>query len=384
MPWQRTSPVEERIRFVKSYRAGLYTMSELCERYGVSRKTGYKWTRRFEAEGAAGLEDRSRAPHHCPHRMPDRLAEKILLARERHPTWGPKKLIAWLARKFPGEPWPAPSSAGDLLQRAGLVQSKRRRRSQSVHPGRPKVVAEAPNDVWTADYKGQFRTRNRDWCYPLTIADLYSRCLLGLKALDSTDGYGAKAVFEQVFREAGLPKRMLTDNGAPFVAARGRLGLTHLSVWWIRLGIRPLRIEPGHPEQNGAHERMHRTLKAETGQPPAGNKSAQQRCFNRFRQTYNHERPHEALGQLPPVSGWKPSPRTFPERLPEPEYPEHFWKRRVTAAGTFAVHSRPIFLSTALEGQWIGLDEVDDGTWSVFFCDYPLGRYDERDRQLHT
>jgi len=252
------SPVEERIRFVKDHRSGLYTMTELCERFGVSRKTGYKWLARFEQAGAEGLEDQPRAPKRCPHRMPDRVADAIVHARRVHPHWGPKKLVAWLRAKYPGEAWPSPTSAGELLRREGLVRPRTRRR-RNVHPGRPKVKTEGPNDVWTADFKGHFRTRDRDWCYPLTIADLHSRYLLGLQALDGTDGYGVRPVFERVFREAGLPRVLLTDNGPPFVAPRGLLGLTQLSVWWMRLGIEPVRIEPGHPEQNGAHERMHRT-----------------------------------------------------------------------------------------------------------------------------
>lgn len=375
--------MKERIRFVKDHRSGLYTMTELCERFGVSRKTGYKWVARFEEAGAEGLEERSRAPRRCPHRMPDRMAEAIVRARRLHPHWGPKKLIAWLRRKNPGEAWPAPSSAGELLRREGLVQPRRRRR-KSVHPGRPCVTAAGPNDVWTADFKGHFRTRDRDWCYPLTIADLHSRCLLGLQALDGTDGYGVRPVFERTFREAGLPRALLTDNGPPFVAPRGLLGLTQLSVWWMRLGIEPLRIEPGRPEQNGAHERMHRTLKAETTKPAAGNRSAQQRRFNRFRLVYNEERPHEALGQAPPASCWKPSPRSLPERLSAPDYPDHWMKRYVSESGAFVVYSRPIYLSTALSGEWIGLEEIDDGIWSIYFSDFLLGRYEERERRIYA
>lgn len=383
MPWARTAPVQERIRFVKDYDAGLYTMSELCKRFGVSRKTGYKWLQRFQLEGASGLEDRLRAPRACPHRMPERVARAIVEARRRHPTWGPRKLLAWLRERAPDEPWPAASSAGELLKREGLVRP-RKRRQRSAHPGRPTVVPQEPNDLWTADFKGQFRTRDWSGCYPLTIADLHSRYLLAVQALDGTDGYGVQPVFERVFREVGLPRAIQTDNGVPFVASRGLLGLTQLSVWWIRLGIRPLRIQPAHPEQNGAHERMHRTLKAETTHPPAGNRGVQQRRFNRFRHVYNEERPHEALGQIPPARRWSPSPRSYPGYLPPPDYPDHYLKRLVSDAGVFAVHRRPIYLGTALRGEWIGLDETDDGIWSVFYCETLLGRYHERDRRIHS
>jgi len=382
MTWRETSPMEERIRFVKNCRSGLYEMSELCDRYGISRKTGYKWLHRFEAEGAGGLADRSRAPLHCTHRMADAVREALLEVRRRHPTWGPRKLLAWLEPRRPKVDWPAASSVGELLRREGLVAEGRRRRRREPHPGRPQLSASAPNDLWTADFKGQFRTRDWDWCYPLTVLDHVSRNCLGLQALDGTDGDGVHPVFERLFREAGLPLAILTDNGPPFVAPRGLHGLTKLSVWWIRLGIRPLRTEPASPEQNGAHERFHRTLKAETGQPVAGNRIAQQRRFNRFRSIYNHERPHEALGQVPPASRWSASPRAYPELLPIPDYPARYLKRLVSSAGTFFFSPQLTYLTSALAGQWVGLDEIDDGIWSVYLCTEEVARYDERTKQI--
>ena len=271
---------------------------------------------------------------------------------------------------------------GDLLKREGRVRPRRRRSSRS-HPGHVPAGTRAPNELWTADFKGQFRTRDWDWCYPLTIVDHHSRYVLGLQALDGTDGYGVRPVFERVFREAGMPEAIQTDNGTPFVASRGLLGLTALSVWWIRLGIRPLRIEPAHPEQNGAHERFHRTLKAETTGSVAANRSVQQRRFNRFRQIYNHERPHEALGQIPPATRWQPSRRRFPGRVPPPEYPEHFLKRLVSDGGVIGFH-RPIYISSALAGEWLGLDEIDDGIWSIHYCNVELARYDQRRHRIAT
>lgn len=314
--------------------------------------------------------------------MGDAVREALLEMRRRRPTWGPRKVLKWLERRNPHIAWPVARSVGELYRREGLVLESRRRRRREPHPGRPVLRASAPNDLWTADLKGHFRTRDWDWCYPLTILDHFSRKCLGLRAFDSTEGYGVQTAFETVFREVGLPKAILTDNGTPFVAARGLHGLTRLSAWWIRLGIQPLRTEPASPEQNGAHERFHRTLKAETGYPVAGNRIAQQRRFNCFRELYNDERPHEALGQVPPASRWQPSPRSFPERLPNPEYPRHYLPRLVSAQGAFGFQGEQLHLSSALAGEWIGLDETDDGTWSVYFCSHRIAGYDERTNRL--
>ncbi|MEN8159515.1 MAG: IS481 family transposase [Myxococcota bacterium] len=377
--------MNERHRFIRDYRSGLYSMTELCRRFRISRKTGYKWVGRFEEEGAEGLEERSRAPKHCPHRMDERVARAIVEARRGHPTWGPKKLVAWLAARDPSLRLPAPSSAGALLAREGLVAPRKRRRGRpSEHPGPPRFPAEEANDLWTADYKGEFRMGDRWYCYPLTIADQVSRYLLGIQAMDTTDGYGAKQVFTRVFQEAGLPRAIQTDNGSPF-ASRGMLGLTDLSVWWIELGILPVRIQPRHPEQNGAHERMHRTLKAETASPPAGNRSAQQRRFNRFRREYNDERPHEALGQQPPAKHWRPSRRKLPASIPPPPYPDHFETRVVSGNGAFFfLHPKPTFISTCLAGKCLGFEETEHGIWSVYYYNVLLGRLNEEERTIYA
>jgi transposase InsO family protein len=372
--------MRERTRFVKDVRSGLWTMTELCERYGISRKTGYKLVQRFEAEGVDGLIDRSRAPHHCPHRTPEPAIEALLEAKALHPSWGPRKLLHWIAARRPELELPARSTAGDLLARLGLVQHRRRRRHWR-HPGRSVCPSAAPNDLWTADFKGHFRTRDGAYCYPLTIADQHSRYLLRCHALASVRTVGAKPVFERLFREVGLPRAIRTDNGAPFCST-GIHGLCALNVWWIRLGIRHERIEPSHPEQNGAHERMHRTLKQETTRPSAANLAGQQRLFQRFRDQFNQERPHEALADRPPASVWKPSPRPYPRRLREPEYPGHFHARLVSNAGMFRFKSRAIFLSQALRQDYIGLEEIADGIWSIYFHDVLLGRLDERTFRL--
>lgn len=382
MPWRATSPMEERIRFVKDEKAGLYTMSELCERYGISRKTGYKWLARFEAEGAAGLADRSRAPHGGEHRMSEGAREALLEVRRKHPSWGPRKILAWLEARHPGTTWPAASSVGDLLRREGLVAESRRRPRREPHPGPPQIAAKEPNDLWTTDFKGQFPTKNGWWCYPLTVLDHASRMCLALDGLGSTDGGRAGPVFERAFREFGLPRAILSDNGAPFVAARGLRGLTKLSVWWLRLGVQPIRTEPSSPEQNGAHERFHRTLKAETGKPPAGDRNAQQRRFNRFRAIYNDERPHEALDQATPASRYRPSPRPYPAYVPEPEYPNYFQVFTVGGQGTLYVDGELKYLSSALAGECVGMEEADDGIWIIYFCRERLARYDERTRTI--
>ena len=308
MPWNETTPMKERVCFIADLERNLYTMTELCDLHEISRKTGYKWSQRFVAEGIDGLKDRSRAPKRCPHRTEDRVVEALVEARRKHPRWGPRKLLVWLHKRHPQWRWPAPSTAGDILKRYGLVEPRVRRRKPQ-HPGRPKLDVHSPNDLWSCDFKGEFRMGDRRYCYPLTVADRCSRYLLGCDGQLSTAYAGARPVFERLFREKGLPKAMLNDNGTPF-SSTALAGLSKLSVWWIKLGIQPLRIEPGHPEQNGGHERMHRDLKAETTRPPAAELAAQQRLFDAFREEFNEERPHEALGQQTPAELYTPSPRS--------------------------------------------------------------------------
>lgn len=278
MPWMETAPVEQRIQFIADHRQGLYPMTELCARYGISRKTGYKWLDRFEEQGRQGLTDRSRAPHHCPHRIAEATAELLCDARRKHPDWGPGKLLDYLEPRHPGVDWPAVSTAGDLLARRGLVQKRRRRRPHQ-HPGVVPPTTTEPNDLWTADFKGHFTTRDGIYCYPLAIADQHTRFLLTCHGLPSTHGIGARPIFERAFRTYGLPRAIRTDNGVPFATVAIH-GLSQLNVWWMRLGIQHQRIHPGRPQQNGAHERMHRTLKRAAIRPPRDNAQAQQRAFD--------------------------------------------------------------------------------------------------------
>src|SRR5215207_2295682 len=311
MPWTESGPMEERLQFVRDALRDRFTMSELCARYGVSRRVGYKWLARYEAEGRAGLADRSHVPHHCPHKIRPSLAELLIAARVAHPHWGARKLLAVLARQHPRmQHWPAASTVADLLARRGLVQ-KRRSRRPSVHPGVVRPVTVAPNDLWTADFKGQFRTGDGHYCFPLTLADQHTRYLLACRGLRSTQTVTAKPIFERAFREYGLPLAIRTDNGVPF-ATQAIHGLSYLNVWWMRLGILHQRSRPGCPQDNGAHERMHRTLKRQAIKPVRGSCAAQQRNFDAFRHEYNDERPHERLHQETPVSQHRPSARPYP------------------------------------------------------------------------
>jgi putative transposase len=373
--------MDERRQFIEDHTRALYAMTELCARYGISRKTGYKWLVRFEAHGRSGLVDRSHAPHACPHRIPRAVAQLIVSARRAHPSWGPRKLLDWLEPRHPELAMPAISTAGDLLARRGLVK-KRRRRRHHTHPGVVSAVTHEPNDLWTADFKGHFKTRDGVYCYPLTVADQHTRYLLACQGLASIHGWRVRPVFERLFRSYGLPRAIRTDNGVPF-ANTGLHGLTQLNVWWMRLGIVHQRIRPARPQENGCHERMHKTLKYEATRPPKQHRAAQQRRFATFRAEYNDERPHEALGGKPPASGYTRSPRAYPERLPALEYPGHFLVKPVTAAGTFRFKHKLLFIANALKHHAIGLEEVADGVWSIYLGTVLLGRLDERTYVIH-
>jgi putative transposase len=383
MPWHETEPMKERHQFIAQYLSGLYSVSELAARFGISRKTAYKWIERYGQDGLDGLHDHSRAPLSCPHRTPDIVLDAIRTAREQHPTWGPRKLRPWLERHYPtlASQLPAPSTIGDMLQREGLIVSKQRRR-RWPHPNPDCPAPLAPNQIWSADFKGEFCTGDAQACYPLTIEDGYSRFLLACTALPSVARVGAQPIFERLFVQHGLPEAIRTDNGPPF-ASTAICGLTRLNVWWLKLGIRHQRIEPGHPQQNGRHERMHRTLKAETTRPPAANHAAQQARFDRFLLEYNTERPHEALGNQTPASMYCHSPRAYPAQMPEPAYQGHMQMRQVSNAGCFRFHTRQIFISDALIKEQIALEESDNGIWSVWFYDVLLARLDERDYKLY-
>lgn len=380
MPWSDASPMSERVRFVARWQEGLYSMTELCSRFQISRKTGYKWVGRFAVAGLEGLAEQSRAPHSCPHRMAPETAAALLAAKQAHPTWGPKKLLPYLRERQPDLPLPAVSTAGDWLARQGLTTARRSRRKVAAPTAKP-LAPTAPNEVWAADFKGEFPTRDGQQCYPLTVTDAQTRYLLVCHALPSTATAGVIPVWERLFAEYGLPQAIRTDNGVPF-ASLAIGGLSELAVWWLKLGIQPQRIAPGKPQQNGRHERLHRTLKAATTRPPAADHSAQQARFDRFRQEYNEERPHEALGQVPPGRLYQPSSRTLPPRLPRPEYPGHYLVRKVGSNGMLRLRTQRVFVSATLSEEYVGLEEVGEGVWAVHFYEVLLGRFNEQQLRL--
>lgn len=382
MSWSENTQMS-RVRFVEDFASCLYNMTELCERHGISRKTGYKWATRYGKQGIEGLKDQSRAPHRRPAQTPTPVVQHLIELRHQHPTWGPKKLAAWLTKHEPKQACPALSTIGEILKREGLILPSKRR---SCRPGpqvRPRTEATAANEVWTSDFKGQFRTGDGCLCYPLTVVDSFSRFVLVVHGLPSVAGEGAWPVYEQVFREFGLPEVMRTDNGSPFASGAAIAGLSWLAVRWLKLGIRLERTAPAHPEQNGRHERMHRTLKAETARPPAADSSSQQERFDHFRQAYNEQRPHEALGQRSPSEFYQSSSRPYPKRLPQPEYPGHYEVRYVHPGGWIKWQGTSLFLSEALGGEKVGLEEYDDGLWAVYFSTQRLARFDERERKLY-
>jgi len=383
MPWEEATRMKRREQFIAALDSCQYSMTELCEVYGISRKTGYKWADRWAKEGVEGLQDRSRAPRSCPHSTSQTVSQQLLDLRRSHPTWGPRKLLAYLSKREPETSWPAASTVGGILKRHGLVGDRACPRRLWPSSGRPSVQAQAPNQVWTCDFKGQFRTGDGQLCYPLTVADGFSRFLLGLMGLDSIAESQAWPVFERLFREYGLPEVIQSDNGSPFACTSAPGRLSRLSVRWVKLGICLQRIEPGHPEQNGRHERMHRTLKQETARPPASSRAAQQECFDQFRSVYNEQRPHEALGQRTPAELYHPSCREYPEKISGPDYPGHFEVRSVRPRGEIRWQGQLLFLSEALCGEQVGLEETADGVWSVYFGALLLARFDERERKLY-
>ena len=378
MSWQETGIMEERLKFIGACLARDDTMSLICERFGISRKTGYKWLGRYERLGVAGLYDLPKAPLVHGRATPDFIVAALLVEKGAHPLWGPKKLIARLKRADGSVAWPAVSSAGAILERHGLV-GRRRKRWRGAGEG-PFAPAAEVNDVWSADHKGWFRTRDKQRCQPLTIMDAKSRFVLGLEAGTSTGDEQAWPVFERLFHENGLPRRIRSDNGAPF-ASVGITGLTPLSVRFIKLGIALERITPGKPQQNGSHERFHATM-LPLQHNPAANQAGQQQAFDAFRQDYNHERPHEALGQSMPGEHYVKSPRPMPDRLPEPDYNEEAAVRRVRHNGEIRWKADYVYVSQTLAGEKVAVTETDDGQWTMQFYAHALGTIDQRTNRL--
>jgi len=363
--------MEEKLRFVYEYERDEESMRELCSRFAISRETGYVWLRRYRQQGAAGLVELNRAPRHHPNQTSLAIEEAVLGLRQAHMRWGPRKLKRVLDRDQPGRSWPASSTIGEIVKRAGLVVARKRRRKTEPYT-EPLQHAVESNRVWCADFKGWFRTGDGTRIDPLTISDAWSRYLLRCQAVEKTDTERVRAIFEAAFREHGLPGAIRTDNGPPF-ASSALGGLSRLAVWWIKLGIVPERIQAGHPEQNGRHERMHRTLKQELR--PAEDWRAQQRELDRFRQDYNQIRPHETLAMQTPASVYQTSTRPYPAREPEIDYQDDMLVRTVHSHGHFRWKKHDVFLSEVLWGEPIGLLPINKESFMIYFAHIPLARF---------
>jgi transposase InsO family protein len=372
MPWKECRPMDERLRFIARLLEG-EKMAPLCREFGISRVTGYKIFNRYKECGLDALNDRSRRPYRQANKLPFQIERSILGIKREHPSWGAPKIRDKLIRQYPMVKPPAISTVHAVLDRNGLVKRRKRRRHKAE--GTTLVAAHAPNGLWCADYKGEFMLGNKQYCYPLTITDYRSRYLLACEGLKSTRSELAFSVFEEAFKEYGLPNAIRTDNGGPFASANALFGLSRLSVWWLRLSIQLQRIKPGNPQQNGRHERMHLTLKKEATKPASFNFLQQQERFDRFVKVYNNERPHQALGGAYPGEVYTPSARVY-EPPPPPDYPFHDRTVSVTRCGRICFAKRKINLSTAFAGQTVGIREVADQIWVVSFMHYDLGFFD--------
>ena len=380
MPWTVSGVVEKRKDFIADFVSGDWTMSELCRMHGISRPTGYAVVQRYAAGGDPGLAERSHAPWRHPNQTPESIEQLVLELRRAHPLWGPRPLKKILEDRNPHLAIPAASTIGMIVEREGLTRHRPKRRRVEPYQ-QPFAAVEQPNDEWACDFKGWMRTTDGERIDPLTISDSMSRYLLRCQAVDKTDTARVQAVFEAAFREFGMPRAVRSDNGAPF-ASCAVAGLSRLAVWWIKLGILPQRIEAGHPEQNGRHERMHRTLKEATASPPKANRRMQQRAFGEFQQVYNELRPHQALAMETPASVYRSSPRPFPGRVPEPEYDTTMKVRHVFKHGQFLFNRHDVFLSKVLSGERIGLLPIDDRYLRIYLAWYPIARLDTKTMQV--
>jgi transposase InsO family protein len=381
MPWKKVSVMDERLRFVARILDG-EPMTDVCREFGISRKTGYKMYNRYKEEGAAALYDRSRRPVRYANQLPELVERLVVSTKKSKSHWGARKIRELLVRKLCGDyRIPSISTVHAVMDRHGLVTHAKRRRSKAI--GTPLSPGLAPNELWCTDFKGEFKLGNRRYCYPLTVTDHASRFLLECEALESTREVPVIQCFERLFSERGLPAAIRSDNGLPFASPNGLYNLSKLSVWWLRLGIAIERIKPGHPQQNGRHERMHRTLKQEATRPASMNFLQQQARFDDFVREFNEERPHEAIGMKCPAEVYTPSLRPY-QGLPTVEYPFHDRDVLVTHCGRICMHRKRVNISTVLAGQRLGIKEVDDGIWLVSFLTYDLGYIDLEQKTLQT
>ena len=380
MPWKETCAVEQRLEFIHKVLRGGLSKAELCRAFGISRPTGDKWLERFVEHGKDGLKDLPRRPDHHPNQVSDEIVERLLALRREHMTWGPKKLKAFLERRDSQLKCPWPSTIGELLKRHGIAVGRSWRRRTPPYT-QPFAGCGEPNRTWCGDFKGQFHTGDGSLCYPLTITDAFSRYLFRCQGMPRPRTTPTQSIFEAAFREYGLPQAIRTDNGAPF-ASKAVGGLSRLSIWWVKLGIVPERIQPGHPEQNGRHERMHWTLKRETARPPQRSPRSQQQRFDAFRKEYNEQRPHEALDQQTPAEVYQASPRPYPSRLPDPQYGDDAVIRSVRHNGEINWQGQRMYLGQVLAREKVGLEPVCEGYWLVYFYKMPVGVMDDRRRKL--
>ncbi len=378
MPWKETCAMKEKLKFIHALNQGEQSFAQLCRQFEISRKTGYKWVARYEEAGEPGLIDKAPVARSCPHAREAEVVDAVVELRKEHPTWGPKKLLGYLERQRPEVDWPASSTIGDWLKKYGQIRPRRRRVRAPRQEGAPGRGQE-PNQVWCVDFKGWLKLGDGVLLYPLTITDEASRSLLMCQGLLETDGGVVRRWFERAFREFGLPDQIKSDNGPPFATVAPG-GLSELSVWWIKLQIVPVRIEPAQPQQNGRHERMHRTLGAEAADPPRENRMEQQRAFDQFRREYNELRPHEALGQTPPAEHYRVSRRSYPRELVPPEYPD--MEVRWTNNGQITWRGRKVVMGPRLSKEPVGLRQIGESQWEVFYGPVWLGMLDERDKEL--
>jgi len=378
MPWKVSVVMDEKMKFIARLLEG-EKMAVLCREFDISRKTGYKFWDRYQKVGMEGLNNRSQRPHRYANQLPMQVEKAILGIKKERPTWGAPKIRAVLARRYPEVKTPAKSTVHAVLDRHGWVRRRRKRRFKAQ--GTLLSRAKMPNDLWCADYKGEFMLGNQKYCYLLTLTDYASRYLLTCEALETTKEVYALSLFEKTFKAYGLPRVIRTDNGIPFSSCNALFGLSKLSVWWLRLGIEIERIQPGHPQENGRHERMHLTLKKEATNPAGANFLQQQEKFDRFRQVYNQERPHQALGMKYPGEVYTPSLRPY-QGLPEAAYPLHDKTITVTHCGRICYKGYKVSLSRSFAGQAVGIREVSDKLWLVSFMRYDLGYFDETSHKI--
>ena len=380
MVWRENSVNKERMLFISEWLKKEHKFNELCERFGISRKTGYKWVNRYNSEGESALLPRTSAPHHCPHKTDNMVIEKILAYKYRYPTWGPMTLKAKLEKDYPLIVWPAVSTMGEILKEHGLVKPRRKRRKTPPY-SEPFLTCNAPNKVWSADFKGQFKLSNGKLCYPLTITDNYSRLIIACEALPDIKVTGVIPVFKRVFQEYGLPEAIRTDNGTPF-SSTSPGGLSQLSLWWLKLGIKPERIKAGRPDQNGRHERMHRTLKEATCNPPADSMRAQIKRFKKFVHEFNYERPHQGINQRLPSDCHLKSSREYTGEFSEITYPDNFVIRKVRSNGEIKWQGKLIYVSELFYGEPVGLEPIDEDRALLSYSSVKLGMVDLKKRKL--